>query len=123
MLLTILASPPIEQILNSYLPILHRERKISDSPFPLPDALTRFIKARIQQRNLIVHGRPTNVDSNDLDDFLGIAKDLLYILDDCRGFRWARDHVSEEICKLIGWPEPPFKARVYDDRPRKWLEK
>lgn len=123
-LVTNLPSPPVERILQDYLPQIHERRGISDSPFPLPQVLARFLKRQIACRNDVIHGREASTDFQDLDDLLGVIEDLLYVLDYCEGQDWGRNFVSKEMCDLFGWPNraDQFGLRMRSvDRP--WLGK
>ncbi len=95
-------SPPVDKMLRQFVPLV-----TSCSPETLknwPNLGSRFkiVTHYIEQRNKIAHqGNPT-IELR-LRDFIAVVEDFLFIFDVLSGHEWAKQNVSAETQKLLGW--------------------
>ncbi len=105
-LIDTMPSPPIYKLFKDYLPSLH-DRVGKEVPYwtKLKGLFTSCQKL-FKDRNDLIHGRPTSVESTKLAAYIDTASDLLYILDVLGGHVWAQGNVRPETRKELGWPGP-----------------
>lgn len=112
-------SPPVGKIVRKYIPILHQPLKKLDWAKLSP--LFKAIDVLVETRNKLTHtGRMVDA-SFDVREAVSQVRDVLYVLDVLDGRDWAKELVSPETRKRLGWPAPrhqryqvtisgPFKA-------------
>lgn len=93
-------TPPLFKILRDYLPIIHNgkvdfERWVEIKPEL--NLVTRFV----EDRNRLAH-RGDDITGS-LDDYLRVTGDLLFTFDVLEGHSWAKNCVSQQFGKLLGW--------------------
>ena len=111
-LLEELPSPPIHKILKHYLPILHSDRK--NIQWERLRTLCKSAQDLSEIRNKIAHAGKMSPNTN-IDKFVSLVTDWLYILDFLNGHAWAADHVSAATRALLGWPPasyPTFQLSI-----------
>jgi hypothetical protein len=60
-----------------------------------------------EHRNTLAHaGHISSEATSNLEDFLGVVADLLYVLDALEGHEWARQNVSRETKEKLNWKTP-----------------
>ncbi len=89
-------SPPLIKMLNKFLPLLPCKQKIRGKIIPPPKAIMKILNDGVENRNLIAHGRSSQVDIKFLEEFLRAVRDLLYLLDYYSGHEWAWNNISSE---------------------------
>ncbi len=94
-------SPPLDRILNQYLPKLPVKNKISGNVLPPPKKLMKTITQGIQYRNKIVHVGKDEFSPEFLEELLFAIEDVLGLLDYYAGFNWALEHIRPEIKALL----------------------
>jgi hypothetical protein len=69
---------------------------------PDPESLASLEKA-VHRRNRVAHGGAVGFEPYWIDEFLELAKDILWLLDYYAGEWWALTHISEEFRRrLVG---------------------
>ena len=94
-LLENVSSPPVDKILLEYLPQLLSKNKIEDSRACHRKELTKKIKNGLNIRNKIVHGKKVDLGLDTVEEVLSSIRELLWTLDDYKGFHWAQEYISE----------------------------
>ena len=89
-------SPPLVEMLRSYLPQLPAKCKIGGEVVCPPDVILDWLKKGVTIRNKIVHVEPPRLTYETLEEVLLAVCDVLWILDYYRGFEWALDNVRPE---------------------------
>ncbi|MBE3640113.1 hypothetical protein [Mangrovicoccus algicola] len=93
-------SPPIDQIIRTYIPIIHSGRPEVEN-WSVLSAHFNQVKEFSKARNKLTHqGKELNFD---IEKWLTLTKDLLYIFDFLEGKEWASGLISEQVIALLGW--------------------
>jgi hypothetical protein len=96
-------SPPLSQILSSYLP----ELPAPYGPARIPRSIRKVIVDRaVPLRNKIAHSGTGTVTGLELEPILWAIEDLLWLLDYYRGYSWALEHVRPETIAELGLKAP-----------------
>lgn len=91
-----LPSPPVNRLLNEYLPTLPAVNTINGKVHPPPKNIIELIKKGVTIRNQIAHiGGKAPSDEN-LDQILEAIHDVIWLLDYYCGHTWAYEFISDE---------------------------
>lgn len=94
-------SPPVVRMLKDYLPRLPAKCTIQDRVRPPPQDLMELLKKGVQIRNSIVHGKTYTLKHATLREVLLTVRDVLWLLDYYRGFKWALAYLREETLEML----------------------
>lgn len=101
-------SPPVERLLNEYLPTLPAKLTINGKILPPPPTHMATIKKAIGLRNKVVHSGKADVSWQTSNEVLRVVGDVLWLLDYYAGHAWALNHVTRQMAdQLNGVPPPP----------------
>ena len=100
-------APPLKKMLTEYLPLLPTRGYLQGRHIRLPAGMLAVLKKGVSIRNTIVHKEPKDVAQKTLGDVLESVRELLYILDACRGQDWALARINntvtrKELSSIIG---------------------
>jgi hypothetical protein len=95
------ASPDLVKMLSEYLPDLPTVNKVSRKIFERNSHLHSTLTKGVQMRNQLVHGRPTSLTHDNVEEILIAVCDVLWIIDYCSGYNWALKHISQETKQLL----------------------
>lgn len=90
-----LPAPPLAKIMKEYLPLLKAKNTFGGKVLPPPKNIRRSLHKMIECRNEVVHGKPTSLSAEALNEGLSAVRDLLYLLDFYQGLDWALELLSE----------------------------
>lgn len=96
-------SPPIDKLVNKFLPTLTVKAHFKGRPAKLPTKFMNLIKAAVECRNKLVHTGAEPPARIKLDEMLEAIRDLLCICDVYAGEMWAAGHISGN--SLNDWVE------------------
>lgn len=99
-LLENIPSPPVDKILKRYVPLLPAKLDINGEVL-VPKPLIKIVKTAIEDRNKLVHTGIATIDEVKLIKTLIAIKDLLYLFDYYRGFKWALWNISGETYNAL----------------------
>lgn len=103
-------TPPLLKILKEYLPEIHAKNKNFDNWLKIKSMLNDTIKEFTEDRNRLAH-RGEKLKGS-VDDYLQLTENLLYAFDVFEGHDWAKNHVSYEFAKKLGWEQTNDKGFV-----------
>jgi hypothetical protein len=89
-------SPPLVSLLREYLPRLPQRLGINGASVRPPGDILEILRNAVSRRNTTVHAGAGPLGSERLEQFLFAVRDVLWLLDYCRGHAWALDHVRAE---------------------------
>ncbi len=101
-LLENLPSPPLLVMLKRYLPILPVKLDINGEVL-IPSNIRKILDKAIKKRNKIIHTGFSEIDEKELREILTAVKDLLYLFDYYRGYKWAASNLSIKTGELLGF--------------------
>ncbi|TYB85535.1 hypothetical protein [Oceaniovalibus sp. ACAM 378] len=93
-------SPPLLKILKGYLPEIHRDKPDFENWAAIKLKLN-LVNKFAEDRNKLAHSGESIAGS--LNDYIRITEDLLFAFDVFEGHAWAKNRVSREFGKLLGW--------------------
>lgn len=97
-----LPSPPLGTLLRRYIPLMPAKLKLKGKFVRLPSKTIKTVERGVELRNKIIHGRTTEVASDELDELLLATRDLLYLLDGFSGYAWAIERVQPPTLDELG---------------------
>lgn len=89
-------------LLREYHPRLPVQLRINGGPVRLPDAILEVLRDAVSHRNATVPAGARPLGYVRLEPFLLTIRDVLWLLDYCRGHAWALDHVRTETRVALG---------------------
>jgi len=89
-------SPPLVEMLRSYLPHLAAKFKVDGAALAPPEGILETLRNGVSIRNKIVHVKPPRLTYETLEEVLLAVHDVLWILDYYVGFEWAWNQVRTE---------------------------
>lgn len=89
-------SPPIRRMFRDFVPLLPVRVPDGWRLVPPPHSVLKRIDAAVEARNDIVHLGSGEFSRADLEPFLDLVGDLLYLLDFCRGQSWAVSRIHDQ---------------------------
>jgi hypothetical protein len=102
-------SPPVERLLNEYLPTLPARHTINGKVLPPPPSHMATIKKAIGLRNKVVHSGKAEVSWQAANDVLRVVGDVLWLLDYYAGHAWALNHMTRQMIDQLNGVPPPTK--------------
>jgi len=100
-------APPLYRMLTEYLPLLPVRGYLNGRSIKIPDSILSVLRKGVTLRNEMVHTNPKEVPPQTLSEVLENVRNLLRILDACRGQDWAlryinRSALRQELSSIIG---------------------
>ena len=103
-------SPPLDKLLQKYLPTLRVKAKFDGKKILPPRILINTLTKAVKCRNKIVHTGQEPPTMKELHEILWAINDLLWICDAYSGQRWVSENISPEV--QDAWEnEEPAKPR------------
>lgn len=99
-------TPPIFDMLNNYIPLLHMSRGVDIEFWDKIKPKIKKIQKLVEFRNTVTHTGNIPKGAEEFDIYFDIVRDILYLLDVLDGHEWAKQRVSRELRKNLGWPSP-----------------
>ena len=100
-------SPSFKQLIERVIPKIYADKGVDEPNLtrikPWLDDILKFI----EHRHSIAHGRAQVELAHGLGHYFSRALDFIYLLNVIEGHVWARRMLSPELCRLLGWPQPP----------------
>jgi len=100
------ASPPMFKILRDYIPKLHISQGRNMDFWKEIKPLIKKSQKLIEIRNKVAHTGHIPEEAGQIQDYLVVVSDLLYVLDVLAGHEWAKSLVSYPLRKSLDWPAP-----------------
>jgi hypothetical protein len=112
-------SPPLDKLLQHYLPSLPMRGHMQGKGVTVPKRLRGVVRKAVTLRNATVHSESKGVSAEDLNEILDAVRDLLYLFDACRGHDWALLRLRSSTQTLLQeagltWPERIVFGSVSD---------
>lgn len=99
-------SPPIPNILSEYLPKLYKQKNKDATLMVKIAPWIDEVREIFKKRNVTAHTGAKPALTKEFRHYIEKASDILYLLDAIEGHEWAKQRLSAELCKAVGWPAP-----------------
>lgn len=106
-----IASPPIFRMLRDYIPTVHVSKGRNMDFWNVIKPLIKKTQELVEIRNKVAHTGTIPGDAGNIQDYLRVVADLLYVFDVLDGHEWAKSLVSHSLRSSLGWP-PPRQGRT-----------
>ncbi len=106
-----IASPPIFRMLRDYIPTVHASKGRNMDFWNVIKPLIKKTQELVEIRNKVAHTGTIPENAGNIQDYLRVVADLLYVFDVLDGHEWAKSLVSYSLRSSLGWP-PPRQGRM-----------